>query len=1275
MPPKRGRPSLDTDDAALRQRRAQDAERRRRFYARRRAERAERAAQAAAIQPTPAQLQQGEFIMDLPFDNWGATQTLDALQLRVQNMTLAQDAGDARLQQDAIPVNEHDGLYTNTNLSPIPEQPTPNHPIPTTRRPYISQSFRPQSSSSRPSSSTPFNPPAGPSSSTPFNPPAGPSRSNQSSIARFFRSLPPRNPFAPDATGHTNTRPIQPPSPTDDNLGNFQDDVAEPPTDHSSPSSVDNREDQNNGNKGEDDNQDVRGSTISANNRSGTSEPALQDDTNIGGSTVSGNNKAGTPGSAGQDDINVQGSTISANNRTETPESVRDDTSVESVESVETPAPTSERSLYEDEEDEEVEVSALDYTVEKLYAQFQMGHMGCPPEQHQEQLDQHRDTVGNDHHGLNDIFNDPNFPSVLALPDMISVDRLSRQTAPTPAQWQAMYCGVSPEPQNADQRPMHVCLHKEETRPIETDVTFDIDSFLGFFRSLAAARQGILYQPAPLMRQNVTTDVHIQTKVYDQTDDPEEAPRSSLAMLKNVPHFLLGRLWGATEISVHVLFPHLSVVQEKFVSLTKDQISRWLDHIFHPAVYRFCRAHYTQHLPSSYRHALANSKAHQVEGRQIETASYQAQQSIVYHLQPEYLDQIWDDILNTINHTPGFGDFREPQLYFSAKGTKLAFKTSPLRPTLLEAMEKFHSYLNSQIDLDLVFLDRLYIDIGKEICPYLGTVFTQRPPPGDVPQVYLWKRCCLEHYIHEMYDGEPPAKGGQGQRYYDQNMLYDAASLTSVTPKKSKLREGGLIYSQFYASVKEISDAMKRIPFDNDGLEELALDPQIRQGARNLARGHRRDVKIIERGYCKSKGRAQDALRDSESKSFGIRSEHRTAWALFLALLARLRQADPEDWDIVLDECPSYAWAVNTDVYLNFLWRSADKFATGFEVVRAHCHRELITWEQTKIMAMFLRCLRFVFGGHQLQQESALWWSRRELPTRIWYGLGFCNTMPRYGYCWLEPRFDWERLTFHEEITERVLFGNAMLRGQYLRHGGQIRDFFNTTRQLEVALTWLDRHHQNPRIRDQLIFWLTQICLQQFRIDVVNTVRSEISANHQEEALKGDKPFSFEYLDEIMTDDLYLVSGNRSDFKRVSDLVHFLFDYGDGRVRSHWDDRPFRKLYQRARTALDLRHGELQLGATFSRRLWRHLVADHWILPYPSSSGLMQTTKEGKRMWYSIYPKDDAMGPLALLPLKEWVWGMKAWQPGSPPGIHPIISRTKEEWEGWIERHQNDPDR
>ena len=198
------------------------------------------------------------------------------------------------------------------------------------------------------------------------------------------------------------------------------------------------------------------------------------------------------------------------------------------------------------------------------------------------------------------------------------------------------------------------------------------------------------------------------------------------------------------------------------------------------------------------------------------------------------------------------------------------------------------------------------------------------------------------------------------------------------------------------------------------------------------------------------------------------------------------------------------------------------------------------------MMAMFLRCLRFVFGGHLLRRESALWWSRRERgigesgQLRIWYGLGFCNTLPRYGYCWLEPRIDWSRLQFKSEVTDQMLFGNSMLRGQYLRRGGRVQAFFDTTRRMELALQWLANNGDVEAVRERMLLWMVHSCLQQFRMDVLQCVKAEMKEQGREEALEGEQPICFEWLDEVMADGVYLMSGNRCDFKVVPSLASFL---------------------------------------------------------------------------------------------------------------------------------------
>lgn len=73
-------------------------------------------------------------------------------------------------------------------------------------------------------------------------------------------------------------------------------------------------------------------------------------------------------------------------------------------------------------------------------------------------------------------------------------------------------------------------------------------------------------------------------------------------------------------------------------------------------------------------------------------------------------------MLQTVRDTLGLADFREPQLFFTAKGTKLTFQSPSSRPTLLDVIEHFKCFWDSVIDMDFVDQDRFYVDIGKEIC-------------------------------------------------------------------------------------------------------------------------------------------------------------------------------------------------------------------------------------------------------------------------------------------------------------------------------------------------------------------------------------------------------------------------------------------------------------------------------------------------------------------------------------------------------------------------------
>ena len=42
-----------------------------------------------------------------------------------------------------------------------------------------------------------------------------------------------------------------------------------------------------------------------------------------------------------------------------------------------------------------------------------------------------------------------------------------------------------------------------------------------------------------------------------------------------------------------------------------------------------------------------------------------------------------------------------------------------------------------------------------------------------------------------------------------------------------------------------------------------------------------------------------------------------------------------EDLKVIHINYPSYIWAIKTEIYLSFLWRSANKFTGLFKIIRA----------------------------------------------------------------------------------------------------------------------------------------------------------------------------------------------------------------------------------------------------------------------------------------------------------------------------------------------------
>ncbi|CVL08870.1 uncharacterized protein FMAN_14106 [Fusarium mangiferae] len=281
----------------------------------------------------------------------------------------------------------------------------------------------------------------------------------------------------------------------------------------------------------------------------------------------------------------------------------------------------------------------VEYATQKFIQQFLAGIHGCSAQSHRESLIAHIEAEGPENHHRLDRLVAPDIPHTLDKEYILAAETGDQTTELSPDQWRALFTGSTT--QGSDNKPKQVCLHVEQAPQTPPGISFDVDSILGFVDSPAVATHGIRFYSAPQYGQNISTDVHL---TLGRADPDSERPRLIPSRLRDVPHFIFARTEGADFITFHLFFPHLPCSHD-FNRLTDEQFSRWFDDIFYPAVRQVYDIDRLQHLPASYRHALATCRAPQRENRLLETSNYQAQLQMSYFLSPQDFSHIRSDRL------------------------------------------------------------------------------------------------------------------------------------------------------------------------------------------------------------------------------------------------------------------------------------------------------------------------------------------------------------------------------------------------------------------------------------------------------------------------------------------------------------------------------------------------------------------------------------------------------------------------------------------------------
>ena len=891
-------------------------------------------------------------------------------------------------------------------------------------------------------------------------------------------------------------------------------------------------------------------------------------------------------------------------------------------------------------------------TAYKLARQLR-NFQGCTHEQHHE-----ADQLHQDHHRRPDVHSKCSSlqeittilrgnHGTIPIPDVLSSPKLMKPMDLGGVDCQAAFEGTSPSsaPEDVGTRdenlPRNLCLsqrHIWSTKSRRAKISFDIDSTCCFPTSLAVARQGISWFPKVHPFLNLAADIHFGLSVPSYSKRGVVTPKYE--PLHRIPHYCFGSLMGMETLLLFIFFPglHLESNYEHTTYLSREDYELFYDGILSPAINKTIQSsNILQHYPATARIASIDSSALSAESLTRKASS--REQLLKYALQPQYLDALWSLVLQSIAENPVYHRFHGATLFMHSKNTKL--ESMNVTGNLTTAYEEWERSWSQATDPQFYNKDRTFVDLAKQITSEDSALPYDQIPDDHEAEVFLWKRCCLDAYAETRTVLNPDgswARGGPKRSTFPWATMRDTMGQTFFAAPRGRECQDGLIYSQFYALIKTPFDTSKVYVFDNEALENLALDPGYIQSLQQEGGGITFSKGVCEFGYLHSKKRAHANLVDNQWKSYGIREEHRISLTMMEEIIQQWHQWDLYDGEIDAAPSPLPYYVVATKELLGFLSAQINKYCFLFEHVLAHTARTY-SLPETIVMVTALRALRFCYGSNLLQRESLLykdrWETIRNQKSVVKEGLGMQDTMKRCGLGWFLPKFTWATWRLAPPHGENILVGNVFMHEEYKRRWRAVKDLRDVYIRFNQAESWYDRYnvqHSGPLL-SRWLEYLHALILEQFDRDVWKAMlkshkRSpELTPDALEQ--KEDIRFCHSHMKRMFSVDgsvspPHFVTGNKMRFERVTDLLDFLFLWEDGKKRPGWGSKPYRVILHKSFDLIERRLGYRRADKWLDE--FFHLVRlTHWVLPYPSDSSLLMSTKtsrnrglKGRMMWFPV---------------------------------------------------------
>lgn len=921
------------------------------------------------------------------------------------------------------------------------------------------------------------------------------------------------------------------------------------------------------------------------------------------------------------------------------------------------------RKQRQEDEDKEKEEEDVAKAADRLFELFVKPWDGCGKERHDKRQEEHEHVTAGHHNSLDVTYDyrvtqkDYRSRTGVTRPDFPRETGLSRSAFEQASILRKRFQGTMQGETTAP----YVCLHDEQ-EAVERHIssgTNDTDSLIFFPNSLGAIRKTIKFCAVYDQQLNLKTSLHQPISVLVPDEQGNAIPK--MLEFKDLPHTYIGHMEGVKNI-ILIAFPQMyDPTSGKNNFLNQHQFAQLYDQVVRPAAQRYTEHGHSSYLPET--QAMADMRAYAKSREMGRRVPDIPRKEKIHHtmVHCELNGPFWESMMEIINKNPHLHHFKDPVILVDIKNIKSSTPNTDLYTSMDQVDDLIEDHFNLAHVPDALNLR----DLGCIISPpdpVMGDGNSGYMTPGIM---YSWRRCCLEDLVQSLR--ENGFGGSQGNyRLYTMANLWEMATLSLEPPRGQAcyLRNGGLKYLQRYSCIKSLFDAQGTYPFMNEDLSDICVEETVWSAAAAKTGSTNRSREARFKAFAQSKRRVFETLTSKKEVSYGLRQEIRITWALWRAIKRRARnhQADAancarEHKTSTYHEQPNACWAILTRTFKDYLYGNYDKYLSLLEMCSCITSLAGRTLERSILMRMLLYCIQNLFNCYY-PQHSGLWLnSRITVEGNKMFGLGFQDTLPRYGYAWLvHNRVDFESMQINSKIA-RKLGGDPVkhLLSWYPKAYEFVVQFVEGR---QSCVAFLQHAKAKGRLESNVLLVLVHKLLCLYRRTVLLRLRNEIQTTLAENAEQDQIPFSWDSLTKALNVPLNPVSGQKTTCTTPQELFTWLwgaetFLLRNGKRyelrRTSWDQSTYRQAF--AENTLELLKVDVsgELAKRFSSLLFQEFFAYHWSIPYPNPNGaFISVTKAGERQIWNVCT-NLMYGALPY-------WGKGAHRKGQPPDYPKIAT-------------------